>query len=96
MKRRLRWTKRSLRSVESIGNHISKDNAAAADRVIRRLQSAAENLSTYPGIGRVGRIAGTRELVLADMPYIIAYRIIETDIEILMVMHTSRRWPEEL
>lgn len=41
-------------------------------------------------------MTGTRELVLAKIPYIIAYRVAENDIEILTVMHTAQRWPKQL
>ncbi|CUX13478.1 Putative toxin Y4kP (fragment) [Agrobacterium deltaense RV3] len=46
-------------------------------------------------MGRVGRIRGTREAVLPDISYIIAYRVDE-DIEILTIIHTSQRWPSAL
>lgn len=46
-------------------------------------------------MGRVGRIRGTRETVLSDISYIIAYRVGE-DIEILTIIHTSQRWPSAL
>lgn len=96
MTRRLEWTRRALRRLESIGDHIARDNPAAADRVIARFRSAAEKLAAFPAMGRVGRIAGTRELVLTDVPYIIAYRVTEPRIDILTIVHTSQRWPEQL
>ena len=39
---------------------------------------------------------GTRELVLADTPYLIAYKVSETEIAILTVLHAAQRWPEDL
>jgi toxin ParE1/3/4 len=96
MSRRLDWTSRALRRVEEIGDYIAKDSPVAAEKVTDRLQAAPESLRAHPAIGRTGRIAGTRELVLADIPYIIAYRVTETSVEILTVMHTSQRWPEAL
>ena len=96
MKRQLRWTRRAIRRLESISDYIAKDNSAAADRVNVRLRSVTEKLRTHPAMGRVGRIAGTHELVLSDIPYIIAYRVTETRVEVLTIIHTSRRWPEEL
>ena len=49
-----------------------------------------------PAIGRPGRVLGTRELVIGRLPYIVPYRVREKDIEILRVLHTSRRWPYEM
>ncbi|MGL4489423.1 MAG: type II toxin-antitoxin system RelE/ParE family toxin [Rhizobiaceae bacterium] len=96
MTRRLKWTKRALGRIEEIGDYIAKDNPSAALIVTERLQDATRHLTTHPAIGRAGRIAGTRELVLADIPNIIAYRVTETTVEILTVVHTSQRWPEGL
>jgi plasmid stabilization system protein ParE len=39
---------------------------------------------------------GTRELVLTDIPFIVAYRVTEARVEILAIVQTSQRWPEEL
>jgi toxin ParE1/3/4 len=38
-------------------------------------------------------VPGTRELVLPHFPYVIPYRVREQRIEILHVLHTSRKWP---
>jgi addiction module RelE/StbE family toxin len=86
---------RALRRLDEIGAHIEQDNPAAAARVISRIVSAADMLVEQPAIGRVGRIKGTREAVLSDISYIIAYRV-GRDIEILTIIHTSRRWPSAL
>ena len=43
-------------------------------------------------MGRTGRVAGTRELVIA--PYVIAYRSRKSVIEILAIIHGARRWPD--
>jgi toxin ParE1/3/4 len=94
--RQLRWTTRALRRLEAIGDYIAKDSPAAADRVTDRLRTATQILVAHPAIGRVGRITGTRELIIADLPYIIPYMVTETGVEILSIIHTSQRWPERL
>jgi toxin ParE1/3/4 len=43
--------------------------------------------------GRKGSARGTRELVFADLPYVVAYRVTD-EVEILAVIHTARDWPE--
>lgn len=95
-RRTIRWTKRALRRLDQIGAHIAEDNPAAAARVIARIVSAADALAEQPAMGRTGRLIGTREMVLADIPYIIAYRVTRHDIEILTVMHAAQKWPQAL
>jgi toxin ParE1/3/4 len=45
-------------------------------------------------VGRPGRVPGTRELVIAHMPYIVPYRVRGEAIQILRVYHSARRWPD--
>ncbi len=92
----IRWTKRAMRRLDDIAAYIEKDDPVAAARVISRLVSAVDTLSVHPAMGRVGRIKNTRELVFADVPYIIPYRVTRSSIDIITVMHTSRRWPLQL
>ncbi|GLS17162.1 toxin Y4kP [Labrys miyagiensis] len=93
---RLRWTRRALRRLDEIGTFIAADSPRAAEKIVRRLTSASRHLIQNPALGRTGRIPGTRELVLADVPYIIAYRVEGTDIELLTVMHAAQQWPDRL
>jgi addiction module RelE/StbE family toxin len=93
----LRWTKRAERDLDEIANYIGQDSPAAAARVILEVIDRVEaSLTRRPAIGRAGRVLGTRELVMGELPYVVPYRVREQDIEILRVLHTSRRWPYEL
>lgn len=47
-------------------------------------------------MGRIGRIKATRELVLADIPYIIPCHVNGETVQILTVMHAAQRWPQTL
>jgi addiction module RelE/StbE family toxin len=47
-------------------------------------------------MGRSGRIEGTRELVISRTPYIAAYRILGSTVQILRVLHGAQLWPEEM
>ncbi len=58
------------------------------------LEEAVSHLATQPGMGRPGRVDGTREFVVAGTPYIIPYRVRGETVELLAVMHGARRWPD--
>jgi toxin ParE1/3/4 len=57
---------------------------------------AALRLEHFPLSGRLGRIEGTRELVVSGLPYVIPYRVVDDVVLISSVIHTSRKWPEKL
>ncbi|MCW2272685.1 type II toxin-antitoxin system RelE/ParE family toxin [Rhodoblastus acidophilus] len=92
----VRWTKRAARRLEQIGAHIAKHSPDSAARVIARSAAAVGALAERPAMGRPGRLEGTRELVLADIPYIIPYRVTQTSIDVLTVMHAAQEWPSNL
>ena len=53
-------------------------------------------LATNPGLGHVGRVPGTHELVIPNTRYVVPYRVrprLER-IEILRIFHTSRKLPK--
>jgi plasmid stabilization system protein ParE len=75
---------------------VARDDPAAADRFVTRIVEAIETLCDHPHLGRPGRVAGTRELVIADTPYIVPYRVVDDGVEILAVIHGARRWPDRL
>jgi toxin ParE1/3/4 len=87
------WRRAALDDLESIRGFIEQDNPDAAARVYEAIRSAVDPLAAHPNIGRAGRVDGTRELVLSSLPYIVVYRIVEEQVRILAVMHTSRQWP---
>jgi toxin ParE1/3/4 len=93
---RIIWTKLASVDLDEIEQYIGQDSPPAAVRVILELIDKVETiLLPYPAAGKAGRLLGTRELVIGSLPYIIAYRVRESDIEILRVLHTSRRWPTD-
>ncbi|HYA81180.1 MAG TPA: type II toxin-antitoxin system RelE/ParE family toxin [Methylocystis sp.] len=91
---KLRWTTPALRDLEAIGDYIAQDNPAAAARVVTSILDHAEMLVRHPHIGRPGRVPETRELVVANTPYIAPYRVRGDVVQILAVLHGARRWPE--
>lgn len=92
----LRWHRQALDDLRGIHAYIAQQSPAAARRVVTVIRRQAEILREHPGVGRPGRLPGTRELIASRYPYIIAYRERGTAVEILLVVHTSRRWPEQL
>ena len=93
---RLRWTRSASHDIDGIGTFIAKDNPAAADRLLDLIRTSAQRLLDYPTIGRAGRVAGTRELVIVGTPYLVVYRIGEDSIDIVAVLHGARKWPKAL
>jgi len=91
---RIKWTEPAARALENIQDYIAKNNPPAAFEVAKKIRHATEQLTDHPKLGRPGRVRGTYELVIADLPFIVPYRIKGKEVQILSVYHTSRKWPE--
>ncbi len=85
----LKWTKTALRSVDDIASFIAQDNPTRATSFVRELKDAVTKLQVHPGMGRAGRVPGTRELVL-HKNYIAIYRVRGDDVEILRLHHAAQ------
>ena len=90
---RIHWTRPALADLEAIGDFIARDNPVAAKQLVVSLVASVDALRDHPNLGRPGRLAETRELVVAGTPYIVPYRVLGDDVEILAVFHGARRWP---
>jgi toxin ParE1/3/4 len=88
------YTPAANQDLDAIEAYIFKDNPSAAIDVILTIVDKVETIIVYtPSIGRKGRILGTREFILNDLPYIIIYRVKDEALEILRIVHTSRKFP---
>ncbi len=90
---RIRWTEPAAIALGKIQDHIAAENPRAAFEVAQRIRIAVSQLQEHPRVGRPGRVRGTYELVIHDLPYIAPYRIKKEEVQILSVYHTSRKWP---
>jgi toxin ParE1/3/4 len=89
---RIRWTRPALADWEAIGDFIARDNPGAAKRIVAGFGASVDASRNHPNLGRAGRLIGTRDLVVAGTPYVIPYRVVGDDFEILAVFHGARRW----
>lgn len=90
---RIVWSVPAQTDLESIYDFIAQENPHAAALVIRRIRDRVRQLEAMPRGGRVGRVENTRELVVGRTPYIVAYRIEESRIAIIRIIHGRREWP---
>ena len=87
------WRRAALNDLEAIREFIAQDNPRAATRIFAAIKAAIDPLADHPNLGRPGRVEGTRELIVAYLPYIVVYRVAEGVVRVLAVIHTSRQWP---
>jgi toxin ParE1/3/4 len=90
------WSARAVEHLAHLRAYIAQDNPKAANRIGGTLLEAVERLAELPNLGRPGRVAGTRELVVPGTPYVIPYRLRGDRLEVIAVFHGRQKWPKRL
>jgi addiction module RelE/StbE family toxin len=90
--RAVEWTRWARADLLAIVDYISDDNPDAAQSLKDDLEAKAARLPEHPELYRAGRVAGTREMVVAAN-YLVVYAVDATSIRILRVLHAAQQWP---
>lgn len=92
---RLVWLESARANRTDAIAYIALENPRAALDQLDEIERQTDRLIEYPEMGRIGRMRGTRELVVNRTPFIIVYRVrpkVER-VEILRLLHGSQKWP---
>ena len=90
------WSPRAIGRLANLRAYIARENPGAAARAATTLLAAVDRLAQLPSLGRLGRVSGTRELVVPSTQYVIPYRVRGERLEIIAVFHGRQRWPKRL
>jgi toxin ParE1/3/4 len=91
----VRWTLPAAEQLEQLYNYIADTEPAAAEEITHHVIDVTEMLGRHPKAGRNGRVAGTREFLVPDTPFVVAYTVTDQTLWILAVYHGARKWPEQ-
>lgn len=89
----VRWTTDAAGDLERISDYIADDRPETARRIALHIVGAVDALDTFPNRGRPGRVEGTRELVLAPLPFIAVYEVHEEEVHVMRLLHGAQQWP---
>jgi toxin ParE1/3/4 len=92
---RLAWTARARRARTAAIDYIAEDSPKAALAQLGEIEQQIKSLPDHPNRGRLGRVAGTRELVINRTPFIVVYRIEGDAMRILHFLHGAQQWPPD-
>lgn len=89
---RVFWTDAALNQLEAIRDYLEQTSSDYARRVVERLINRSEQLAAFPRSGRMVpeyEIDDVRQVI--ESSYRIIYLIKENQVEVLAVIHTSRK-----
>lgn len=90
----IHWSDEAQADARGILGYIAQDSLAAAYGVYEEIDRQADLLAEHPKLGRMGRVKGTRELIISGTPYIVTYQIKGDAVLILRVLHGAQKWPK--
>lgn len=88
---RVEWLERAVSDLERIHAWLSQFENANTAVVRHRIIAAADKLERLGDIGRSSKVEGLRELSVRAAPYVIVYRVLKDEIEIVAIYHTAEK-----
>ena len=86
------WREAARADLLAIVDYISDDNPEAAQQLTDDIQAKVAKLAEHPKLYRLGRVAGTREM-LVRRNYVVVYVEDARAVTILRVLHAAQQWP---
>ncbi|HID06130.1 MAG TPA: type II toxin-antitoxin system RelE/ParE family toxin [Armatimonadetes bacterium] len=90
---KLEWKATAIADLLAIVDYISDDNPDAAQALKDEIEVKTSRIPDNPQLYRVGRVDGTREMVVRPN-YIVIYAEDAKAVTILRVLHAAQQWPE--
>ena len=88
---KLRYTKRAAAQIAAALDYVAAQSPQCAERIRDRLEVVLLFLQDHPQAGRPTTRPGVRRLVTRPYPYLIDYRVTESEIIVQRFRHTARR-----
>ena len=89
----LEWKATAIADLLAIVGYISDDNPDAAQALKDEIEDRTSSLPDHPRMCRVGRVDGTREMVVRPN-YNVVYAEDASALLILRVLHAAQQWPQ--
>lgn len=86
------WRTEAQADLAAILEYIARRNPQSALELFDDIERVVSQLPHHPHLYRLGRVAGTRELV-ANPNYIVVYSVSNTAIEIVSISHSRQQYP---
>jgi addiction module RelE/StbE family toxin len=86
------WSRTANWNRDSQVRYIGQSRPEIAITIDAEIDRTVGLLAEFPELGRPGRMAGTREIVIRGTPYVVVYRILGDEIRILRFLHGAQYW----
>lgn len=92
---KIKWLESAVIDLMALREYIAEDKPKVAQNVAKKIIASISHLEKHPYMGRVGRVPNTRELIIANLPYIAPYQVKNNVIEVLRILHMAMQWSDK-
>jgi toxin ParE1/3/4 len=88
------WTSAARAQLRDIYTYLARSSPQYATKMVDRLTRRSQQIAAFPRSGRVvleANDVNVRELL--EGPYRIIYHLLDDEIDVIAVVHSSRQWP---
>lgn len=89
----LRWHPDAVADIKAAIDYSRPRWPGTAATLATHILGHVAHLADYPNAGRQGALAGTRELVIPQLPFLIVYEATAESVTFLRVYHQAQRLP---
>lgn len=93
---KIEWLPTAEYDLDSQIAYIAERNPRAAIQAGDSVEASIARLADFLQGARLGRVVGTRELVVSGTPFVVVYRVEPDAVAILRVLHGAQLWPGDL
>ena len=88
----LSWRETARADLLMIVEYIADDNPDAAQELKDEIEAKVSELARFPQMYKLGRVTGTREMVVRSN-FIVVYAENAETVSVLRVLHAAQQWP---
>ncbi len=100
-KNKIKYSPIAVDDMDEMFSYISKDNVAAAEALLKKINTGITKLAEFPNMGSIlsdeeyNLVSGGYRFIVIQ-PYLVFYRIIDRTIIIHRILHGRRDYLREL
>jgi len=88
---RVIWMELAVEARDKAIEFLARSNLDAALEQLDEIHDQTQRLARFPHLGRPSRRKGLRDLTINRTRFVVSYRVIGDNIQILYFRHTSQR-----
>jgi len=87
----IQFRQEAIDDIWSIYNYIARDSINSAAKILNRIYKTCLTIQLFPEAGRKSRVADIYEFVIPTTRYILVYKVVNSRIEVIAVLHSSKK-----